>query len=204
MNTQYIIKDQRINRRLYQPDVTIDSLDVNHLFNRFSSEGCEDFYNYLDWVGLVKNPDILILSPSHHYYYDAEDMKGIEAVINLKKLNEIRHIKDFLSNIFEILPIGSYFAGFFRDKNYQGGYTHDEQEIRKKRSRELVAMENGVESEIPFINMMYKIMDLKTNRNMTSMTAKLFLKETGFKVLDMTELNGLTYFCAQKTTALSE
>ena len=204
MNTQYIIKDQRISRRLYQPDIAVDSLNENQVFNRFASEGCEDFYNYLDWVGLVKNPDILILSPSHHYYYDAEDMKGIESVINLKKLNEIRNIKDFLRNIFEVLSIGSYFTGFFRDKNYQGGYSHDEQEIRKKRSRHLEAINNGVESEIPFINMMYKIMDLKTNRNMTAVTARLFLKETGFKVLDMTELNGLTYFCAQKTTSVSE
>ena len=65
-------------------------------------------------------------------------------------------------------------------------------------------MENGIVSNIPFINMMYNIMGSRTNRNMTKKTVTLLLREAGFKVLDMTELNGLTYFCTQKSKPSEE
>jgi hypothetical protein len=41
-------------------------------------------------------------------------------------------------------------------------------------------------------------MDTRTNRYMTKNTVTLYLEEAEMKVLDMTEINGLTFFCAQK------
>jgi hypothetical protein len=46
--------------------------------------------------------------------------------------------------------------------------------------------------------MLYSLMDSKTNKYMSGRIVTLLLEDHGFKVLDMTELNGLTYFCAQK------
>ena len=41
-------------------------------------------------------------------------------------------------------------------------------------------------------------MDSKTNKYLSRRDVTSLLSDRGFKVLDMTELNGLTYFCAQK------
>lgn len=199
-SNQYIIKDQRINRSLFHRDQPAEYTDGASLYDKFASEGCEDFYNYIDWIGLAKDPDLIVLSTSHHYYYDAEEMKDVSTVINLKKINEIRQIKEFLSNIFDILPQGSFFAGYFSDNNNQSRFIGDDQRLQRQRARRLEAVENGIVSNNSFINMMYNIMDSRTNRSMTKMAATLLLKEAGFKVLDMTELNGHTYFCAEKTS----
>jgi hypothetical protein len=50
-----------------------------------------------------------------------------------------------------------------------------------------------------FLNVLYGVIDAKTNRFMSEKSVRLLLEETEFKILDLTEFNGLTYFCAQKT-----
>jgi hypothetical protein len=41
------------------------------------------------------------------------------------------------------------------------------------------------------------MIDSKTNKYMSERSVSFLLGEHGFKVLDMTELDGLTFFCAQ-------
>jgi len=41
-------------------------------------------------------------------------------------------------------------------------------------------------------------MDSKTNNYLSGRSVSLLLENHGFKILNMTELNGRTYFCAQK------
>jgi len=57
-------------------------------------------------------------------------------------------------------------------------------------------LEYGIESRNPFMNMIYDIMDSRTNRYMTRSTAISILKDDGLNVSDMTSVNGITYFCA--------
>ena len=204
MENQYVIRNNSVNRQLYQGAPAIRKSEELPLYERFISEGSEDFYNYLDWIGLAGYPDILLLSSSHHYYYDAEDMENIKALVNLKKLNEIKQLKAFLNNIFDIIPDRTYFMGCFRDINDR---TADPATTRKTRKQQEVmaeAEENAISSSIPFVNMMYNILDQKTNRNMTRTYVRLLLKEAGFRILDITDLNGLTYFCVQKGPVISE
>ena len=59
-------------------------------------------------------------------------------------------------------------------------------------------MKHGIKSGTPIINLMYNIIDLRTARSLTKRSVTSQLEEAGLKVLNMTELNGLTYFCAQK------
>jgi hypothetical protein len=42
------------------------------------------------------------------------------------------------------------------------------------------------------------MLDSRTDKYLKGVNITLLLEDLGFKVLDMTELNGLTYFCAQK------
>jgi hypothetical protein len=42
------------------------------------------------------------------------------------------------------------------------------------------------------------MIDSRTDKYLSGKNVTSSLEDLGFKVLDMTELNGLTYFCAQK------
>ncbi len=59
-------------------------------------------------------------------------------------------------------------------------------------------MEYGIVSGVPFINRLYSMMDSKTNTFMSQSSISFLLEDYGFKVLDMTEHDELTYFHAQK------
>ena len=45
---------------------------------------------------------------------------------------------------------------------------------------------------------MYSIIDFRTNRYLTRRAVTNLLKESGLELVGMTEINGLTYFHAQK------
>ena len=204
INNRYIIKDQRINRSFYQNDLPVKITKNSPVFKKLAAEGCEDFFNYIEWIGLAKDPNLIILSSLHHYYYDTEDLKDVETMVNLKQLNHIKQIKDFLHTIYHILAQECYFIGCFFDNNNQNGYLSGSHKPQRQSAGRLDPVENGIASNIKFINMIYNIIDSRTNRNMTEKTVTLLLREAGFKVLDMTELNGLTYFCTQKSKPSEE
>lgn len=59
------------------------------------------------------------------------------------------------------------------------------------------AIEKGIVSSSPILNMIYNMMDSRTNKYMSERSVGFLLEEHGFKVMNMTELDGLTYFCAK-------
>jgi|WetSurMetagenome_2_1015567.scaffolds.fasta_scaffold06123_3 hypothetical protein len=177
------------------------SIDLNRnrsVFETLTSEGCESFVNYLELLGLAKDPNLVVLSSLHHYYYDAEEMMNVKTVISLKELNQVREIKSFLHSVFHILTARSSFIGCFIDNEKQNGFSLRENSSGFHSKRDSEAIENGISSRIPFLNMIYSMMDSKTNRYLSKPNTALLLKNSGFKILDMTEINGITYFCAQK------
>lgn len=197
INNRGSINDQSIGRSIYRENLRKENYPV---FEKLAAEGSESFFNYLDWLGLANDSDIIILPSTGHYFYDHEDVKEVRTVVNMKKLNQVKQIKDFLHNICHILEHQSYFIGLFYDNKYQNGffsYPDLNQQIKGK----IDPVENGIESRNPFLNMMYNIMDSKTNRYLSKSTVALLLEAAGFKVLNMTNRSGLTYFCAQKVGA---
>lgn len=170
---------------------------VSPVYKELVEEGHEDVYNYLDWLGLAKGHHLLILTSSHHYYFEVEDLKSIKTVVNLNKLNNISSIKDFLQGIYNVLPHKCYFIGSFTDNKKQNVFSPS-----KKSPSRIDGEDFNSESDSgpwnSFLNLLYSIIDMKTNRYLTEKGVKLYLEETGLKILDMTEFNGLTYFCTQK------
>jgi len=148
-------------------------------------------------LGLDRDTNLVVLSSSHHYYYDAEEMINVKTVINLKELNQIKQIKDFLHLIFHILPPKCNFVGCFINNKKQNsfGLNTNQSDFYYKRNSD--AIEHGIASSSPFLNKIYNMIDSKTNKYMSKRSVSLLLGENGFKVLDMTEMDGLTYFCAQ-------
>jgi hypothetical protein len=161
----------------------------------------EIFTNYLKKLHLANDPDILVLSSSGHYYYEREELKNVKILVNSKQLNHITQLKEFLNSILCVLPSESYLIGCFSDNKNQFRFSSDSHKPQNKIAGPFDLVENGISSRIPFLNMIYSIMDTRTNRYMTKSMVILQLEEAEMRVLDMTEIKGTTYFCAQRNLA---
>ena len=127
---------------------------LNHLFSELNSEVRSDLITYLEGMGLDDEPAILVIPSSRHYFYDAEDMKDVKTIVNLKQLNYVKEIRDFLHKVSELLPRDSSFVGCFIDNKLQNGFSDKYNNLPKNLSDKAEAYENGIESRIPFINRM--------------------------------------------------
>jgi hypothetical protein len=197
-----INNDQAINSS-YRLNNANRARKLNILFEELTDEVREDLITYLNRMGLAGEAQILVIPSTRHFFYEAEDLRGIKTVINLKQLNYVREIRDFLSRISEMLPNNSSFVGCFIDNKSQTGFSDKYSNLPKQLSEKAEAYENGIESRIPFINRMYSFIDAKTNRYLTKKTVSHLLEECSLQLVGMTELNGLTYFCTQKTKSVA-
>lgn len=195
--------NQRVKDSSHLKVAMIKNAETNPVYAELMGEGHEDYYNYLDWLGLAKKHDLLILASSHHYYFEVEDLKNIKTVVNLKKLNNLENPKDFLKEIYNILPHKCHFIGSFTDNRKQNIFTPVKKSMDEK-DMPVSDSEPGTSRWNSFLNVLYGIIDAKANRYMSERIVKLLLEETGLKILDITEFNGLTYFCAQKVNSSVE
>ena len=192
-----VIYNQRINTLVNLGSSSIDLGRSNPVLRTLTNEEGENFANYIEQLGLAKDPDLVVLSSLHHYYYDAEEMINVKTVVNLKELNQVKQLKDFLHSIFHILPPDCNLIGCFVNNKKQSGFILNTSPSDSYYKRNSDDIENGIASSSPFLNMIYNMIDSKTNKYMSERSVSLLLEEHGFKVLDMTENDGLTYFCAQ-------
>ena len=163
-----------------------DNQGVNNpVLKNILSEGGDDFYNYLSWIGLSKDPNLMVLSPNHHYYYDHNDLLGIKTLVNIKKLNLVRHLESFLHILYRILPAKSYFVGCFRNCSQN-------------------AVSSRLKDTSGYINGIMNIFNAGNERSLTKRGVTTLLEEHRFKVIDITDINGLTYFWAQSTRRQGE
>ena len=179
-----------------------DLYDPNGISGINLSEGNSNFSSYLEWLGLSSDPKLVVLSSVHHYYYDAEEMKNIKTVVNLKELNYIKDINSFLHSMFLILPPKSYLLGCFVDSKKQNLFSFRQRKPLSGNNRQSEEFQNGISSRVPILNTLFTFLDAKTNKYLSGSNVTLLLENNGFKVTDMTELNGLTYFCSQSQRTL--
>jgi len=158
---------------------------TNPVLENILSEGGNDFYRYIKWIGLDKEPSLMVLSSMHHYYYDHNDLQGIKTLVNIKKMNQIKHLESFLHTLFRIMPSKAYFVGCFKCSNYD---------------------KNGMPfyHSAKFLNGLINIFDPKNDRNISKKSLIKLLEEHGFKVLDITDINGITYFWSQNIRRTGE
>jgi hypothetical protein len=159
------------NEAKFNSKLTVENPVINNLI----AEGGESFFNYLSMHGLANENNMLVLSSKHHYYYDPNELKSVTTLINIKKLNLIKHLDSFLQSVVHVLSPKTNFIGCFSDWKRQEGV--------------------GLTSRMykGFINFLDSKIDIEIDKNGVS---KL-LESHGFKIIDMTEINGLTYFRAQ-------
>ena len=194
--------DQAINNT-YRVNNASRERKLNILLSELTDEVREDLITYLNRMGLTGEAQILVIPSTRHYFYDADDLKGIKTVINLKQLNYVREIREFLRKIADMLPNNSSFVGCFIDNKSQTGFSDKYSNLPRQLSEKAEAYENGIESRIPFINRMYSFIDARTNRYLTKRTVSHLLEECSLQLVSMTELNGLTYFCTRKAKSVA-
>jgi hypothetical protein len=147
----------------------------NGVPDKLAAEVDENFLNYLNWHGLADEDKLLVLSSKLHYYYDYEELKEVTTLINLKKLNLVKHLDDFLKSLYDGLAPKTNFVGCFKDKSIQNGVSKTSRLYKR------------------FLN----FLDAKIDVEIDSRDFSRVLESHGFKVIDMTVINGLTYFRTQ-------
>lgn len=143
-------------------------------------EGGETFADYLKSIGLAREKRMMVLPSVHHYYYEKDEMAGIKTLVNLKSLNLIEHPERFLNTLINMLPPDTNFIGCFSENRKSKG----------RSGRLLNKLSILVEK---FIN----ILDSKIVHFMNRNDVFSLLEKHGFSIVDMTELNGVTYFYSQ-------
>jgi hypothetical protein len=180
------------------PVKSTDLVVADEAVDNLITEGGEDFYNYVKSIGLAKDPDLIVLSSRYGYYYDVHEMKNVRTVINLKELNKIKQIKSLFKSYLHFLPNSCNFVGcFVNNKKVERFVLRNGSDFIENRKCS-DAVELGIFSPFPFINKLYSIMDLRTNTYMSEGSVTLLLKDHGYKVMDMTEFNGRTFFHSKK------
>jgi len=148
---------------------------TNPVIDNVIAEGDENVVVYLQRHGLSNEANMLVLSSKNHYYYDSDELKEVTTLINLKKLNQIKNLDEFLHSVCYSLSPKTNFIGCFSERKSQKGIRLTSWIFKKF----LVFLDSKSEIEI----------DRKD-------ISKLF-ESKGFKVLNMTVINGLTYFLTQ-------
>jgi hypothetical protein len=160
--------------------------ELSQAIEHMVTDGGESFLRYLKSTGLSTEPNILVLSPSQHYYYDESDLRSLRTLVNLKKLNLIRHLDSFLHNLYRILPGDSNFIGCFSDVN-----AHQSQVSHTGHGPGLFGS-------------LRNFLDSMSEHRMTRTEVSELLKTHGFKVINMTEINGVTFFHSKNLRRSSE
>jgi hypothetical protein len=170
-----------INERT--PVTDVNGKKTSHSWTGYSSsivtligECGINFFLYLKSLNLSKESEILVLPSNHHYYYDGKELKSVKVLINLKKLNLIKHLDMFLNTLVRTLPPNANFIGCFSDTK-----TMKEDGFQYK-------WLSGLFSR--FIN----FLDSRTDHVMNRKEVSELLERNGFKTIDMKEMHGLTYF----------
>jgi hypothetical protein len=145
---------------------------------KLDNEVDENFLNYLHYIGLAEKENQLVLSSKLHYYYDYEELRSVETLISLKKLNLIKHLDDFLNSINSGLSPKTNFVGCFSDRKSE-----------------------RVNMTTRFYKRFINFLDARIDVEIDGKSISRILESHGFKVIDMTEINGLTYFRTQNISS---
>jgi hypothetical protein len=177
LRKQLILSDF-VNLKFREKLIVPETSRISPVLENIRTEAGVDLIQYLHILNLEKDPNLMALSSTHHYFYDSNDMKCIRTLINLKKLNNIKSLGSFFQNVVRILPQEAIFIGYF--KNDSG-------------NRSVFSFNQTTK----FFNGLVNYFDSRTDRSLTKGDVSRLLEEFKLKVVDITDINGMTYFCSR-------
>lgn len=166
--------ESKFREKVLVPEIS----SINPVLENIRLEAGTDFIRYLYFLQLEKETNLMALSSKHHYYYDFDDLKSIRTLVNLEKLNKIKSLESFLQSVVRILPQEAVFIGYF--KNDTG-------------NRSVFSFNQTTKLFNGFVN----YFESKTDRSLTKDDVSRLLEEHKLKVVDITDINGMTYFCSR-------
>jgi hypothetical protein len=153
-------------------------LRLNPTLESIRYEAGDDFLQYLHWLQMEDETNLMTLSFTHHYYYENDDLKKIKILINLKPLNNIKQLENFLQTVVRLLPQDSHFIGYFKNTD---------------QNRSVYSLTQFSILYQGFIN----YIDLKTDNSLTKREVSRLLEKHKLNVVDITDINDMTYFCSR-------
>jgi hypothetical protein len=166
--------ESKFREKVLEPEI----FRINPVLENIRAEAGADFIQYLHFLQLTKEPDLMALSATHHYFYDSNDLKSIKTLINLKKLNNVKHLESFLSIVTRILPQKANFIGYFKNDTGNRSVLSFYQTTR-------------------FFGGLGNYFDSRIDRSLTKESLSGILEVHKLKITDITDINGMTYFCSR-------
>lgn len=137
-----------------------------------------NFFRFLRSIGMSDERNMVVLSSRDNYACNEYELKNARIIINLKRLNLIKHLDLFLNSLVRILPPNTSFIGYFSDEKSGNDFNPGKK----------------------FLNRIFNLLGPDKNHLMNRAEVTELLEKNGFKTLDMKEMNGLTYFISQNVS----
>lgn len=199
-NPQIITKPELLTKRVTRKDIMVKSSKVNPVFADIIEEAGQDVFDYLTRTGVTSKPNILFLSFTRHYLYDSEDLKNVGSIVNFKVVNRIANYRHYLLTMNRILSDDGLYAGCFFDyKTQRQSMMEGSHSLLKQLFLFLYRFLNRVIPRIPVLNKLQLLVNHGKVKCVTGNEFKELLITHGFEVIDMLEIEKLTYFVARKT-----
>jgi len=171
------------------------------IYDYLAEEAGEEAFHYFERFSVTDDPNIILLSAVRHYIYTSVEFKKVKTLINLKHLNQIQEVNNFLNTTNRVLPLKCNFVGCFIDnRSLKTKIKLKYPIIIKHLALLYFNFEKIFLPRIPLLNWVQFKFNQKKLKSLSSKQVTKILNENGFHVIDMTEIKGLTYFISQKVS----
>jgi hypothetical protein len=170
------LENDKLLQLYFQNEKSYSDTYSEEVSYRLPAEAGKFFFNYLKRFNLTGDRNLFVLPPANHYYYDKRELRRVRTLVNLRKLNLIDDINDFLNTLFLFLPPNANFVGCFSDSR-------------------TALKRDGLLSDLS--TRLNNIIDSRTVHYLDKNNTGEILEKNGFKVVDMMETDELTYFYSQ-------
>lgn len=137
------------------------------------------FFRYLWSAGLTKESGMIVLSSHQGANWGRRDLKDARMLVNLRRLDLIKHLEMFVSSLVRLLPPETTFVGCFAQRVFVSPAT------------EASGGHGGFWNTLPGHG-------AGRYQMLSRARVSAMLEGSGLEVTDMREMNGLTYFQSRK------
>jgi hypothetical protein len=173
----------RIGRIGLMPDTISNKVPVFDpaILSLISDVGV-NFFRFLRSLGISGEKNMVVLSSKDNYSYDEVDLKNARVLVNLKKLNLIKHLDIFLNALVRSLPPNTSFIGYFAEEKSVKG--------------------NGFKPGRLWLllSSLFDLFNARKAHIMNRSQVTELLEKNGFRTINMKEMSGYTYFISQSVS----
>lgn len=157
------------------------SFAFGRIFINMIAEAGEDFLRYLKNLGMSEENNLMVLSSKDFYNYNNGELDEVRTLVSRKKLNLIKHLDVFLFTVARVLPGNARFIGCYSDSKIPQKSTFNYYKPQR------------------LFNLILNFLDSSSKNKLNRKGVFEIFNKNGLTIVDVTEMNGLTYFCSHKS-----